>query len=243
MGGAGVTPEFGKWENVTAMFPLHNHRTNRELLTRLSKRIFLTLEDLDQIRDLWGAKVAFYFAFIQTYFRSLTFPCAAGIVAWAFLPKYSLFFALVIGIWCTVFLEYWKIKQADLAIRWNVRGVGDLKTNRPQFHYEKEVVDSAGRIRHHFPKWKRILRQSVVVPFVLVSTLFLGILITFVFAIEIFVSEAYDGPYKWYLVSANPTHIEVPDDMLRYPRNIFPQFFLLLFCHTSPISSKILPPP
>jgi anoctamin-10 len=208
LGGAGITPQSGQWKNVAAIFPLHNHVTNRVLLTHLSTRMFLTVEDLDRIRDLWGAKTGFYFAFIQTYFRSLFFPCGAGIFAWAFLPKYSLFFALVIGIWCTVFLEYWKIKQTDLAIRWNVRGVGGLKDNRPQFRYEKKIVDSAGRVRHLYPRWKRILRQLVVVPFVLVSTLFLGMLITLVFVAETYISEAYEGPYKFYLVSS-PTSPDV----------------------------------
>ncbi|KAF2852104.1 DUF590-domain-containing protein [Plenodomus tracheiphilus IPT5] len=199
LGGAGITPEFGQWENVTAIFPLHNNRANRALLSHLSMRIFLDVEDLDQIRNLFGAKVAFYFAFVQMYFRSLAFPCIAGIFAWAFLPKYSLFFALVIGVWCTVFLEYWKIKQTDLSIRWQVRGVGDLKVNRPQFIYETKTIDDAGRVRHNFPRWKRIVRQLVVVPFVLVSTLFLGLLIAIVFAIETYISEAYDGPYKFYM--------------------------------------------
>ncbi|CAO2647320.1 Nn.00g082420.m01.CDS01 [Neocucurbitaria sp. VM-36] len=199
LGGAGITPGFDRWENVTTIFALHNHRTNHQLLSHLSKRIFLSLEDLDQIRDLWGAKVAFYFAFIQTYFRSLAFPCVAGVFTWAFLPKYSLFFAVVIGIWCTVFLEYWKIKEIDLALRWNVQGVGALKVNRPQFRYEKEIIDSAGRARHHFPRWKRIVRQSMVIPFILAGTLLLGILITIVFIIETFISEAYEGPYKFYL--------------------------------------------
>lgn len=165
----------------------------------MSTRFFLDLSDLDRIRNLWGAKIAFYFAFLQTYFRFLAFPCVAGVFAWAFLPQYSLLFALVIGIWCTVFLEYWKIKELDLAIRWDVRGVGNLKINRPQFRYESTVVDAAGRVLHSFPKWKRILRQLLVIPFVLVSTVFLGILIAFVFAIETFISEAYDGPYKFYL--------------------------------------------
>lgn len=163
--------------------------------------MFLKVDDLDRIRNIWGAKTAFYFAFIQTYFRALFFPCAAGIFSWAFLPKYSLFFALFIGVWCTVFLEYWKIKQLDLAIRWNVRGVNEIKINRPQFRYEKEVIDSVGRIRHHFPRWKRILRQLVVIPFVLVSTSLLGLLIALVFVIETYISEAYEGPYKFYLVS------------------------------------------
>jgi anoctamin-10 len=201
LGGAGITPGFAPWENVSAIFPLHNHRTNRALLAHLSKRVFLDLSDLDQIRDLWGSKVAFYFAFIQTYFRSLAIPCVAGILAWAFLPKYSLVFALLIGVWCTVFLEYWKIKETDLAIRWNVRGVGNLKLDRPQFRYEQEIVDSAGRVIHVFPRWKRIVRQMVVIPFVLVSTLLLGLLIACVFTIETFIGEAYEGPYKFYLVS------------------------------------------
>ncbi|KAF1836068.1 hypothetical protein BDW02DRAFT_494478 [Decorospora gaudefroyi] len=199
LGGAGITPGYAPWENVAAMFPLHNHRANRALLAHLSKRVFLDVNDLDQIRNLWGSQVAFYFAFIQTYFRSLAFPCVAGIFAWAFLPKYSLMFALVIGVWCTVFLEYWKIKQTDLAIRWNVRGVADVKVNRPQFRYTEEVIDSAGRMRHVFPRWKRVMRQLVVIPFVLVSTLLLGILLAFVLTIETFISEAYEGPYKFYL--------------------------------------------
>jgi anoctamin-10 len=170
------------------------------LLTQLSKRLFLTLDDLDQIRDLWGAKIAFYFAFLQTYFRSLVFPCVAGTFAWGFLPKYSLLFALTIGIWCTVFLEYWKIKQTDLAIRWKVRGVENLKVNRAQFRYDREIVDAVGRVRHVFPRWKRIVRQLAVIPFVLVSTILLGVFITLVFVIETYISEAYDGPYKFYLV-------------------------------------------
>lgn len=208
LGGAGITPDSGQWENVASIFPLHNQTTNRALLTHLSTRMFLGVEDLDRIRDLWGSKTAFYFAFIQTYFRSLFFPCAAGIFAWAFLPKYSLFFALVIGIWCTVFLEYWKIKQTDLAIRWDVRGVGDLKVNRPQFRYEKEIVDSAGRVRQYFPRWKRILRQLVTVPFVLVSTMLLGMLIALVFVVETYISEAYEGPYKFYLVGYLPNPLK-----------------------------------
>jgi anoctamin-10 len=205
LGGAGITPNFGKWENVTSIFPLHNSAANQDLLLHLSKRLFLSSDDLDRIRDLWGAKVAFYFAFIQTYFLALIFPCVTGVLAWAFLPTYSLLFALVIGAWCTVFLEYWKLQETDLSIRWNVRGVSNLKQNRPQFQYDKEVFDPARRLQQYFPRWRRIARQLVVVPFVVFSTLMLGVLISGVFAIETFISEAYDGPYKFYLVSL-PSH-------------------------------------
>ena len=201
LGGAGITPGFGKWENVTAIFPLHNDSANQRQLLHLSKKFFLSTEDYDGIRNIWGTKIAFYFAFIQTYFLFLTFPCIAGIFAWLFLPKYSLLFAIVICVWSTVFLEYWKLQETDLSIRWNVRGMGGVKADRPQFRYEKEFVDATGRVQHYFPKWKRVARQLITVPFVLFSTIVLSILIAGVFALEVFICEAYEGPYKFYYVS------------------------------------------
>ncbi len=62
-----------------------------------------------------------------------------------------------------------------------MKGVGRIKVNRPQFEYEKVLVDGFGRTIHYFPKWKAISRQMVQIPFVLVSLLTLGALIIFVF--------------------------------------------------------------
>lgn len=104
------------------------------------------------------------------------------------------------GLWCIVFVEYWKLKQTDLSIRWEVKGVGNHTTDRPQFDYEKVMVDDVGRTRHYCPKWKQIARRLVQIPFVLVAALSLGALIAVVFAIEILISETYDGQYKSYLV-------------------------------------------
>ncbi|OBR14489.1 Plasma membrane channel protein [Colletotrichum higginsianum IMI 349063] len=196
LGGAGITPEAGQWKNVKAIFPLHNEERNQSLMKHLSKRLFLTLDDIDSIRDLWGTKVAFYFAFIQTYLLFLTFPAITGVIAWMYLSKYSLFYAISTCVWCTVFLEYWKIQEVDLSIRWNVQGIGKVKVNRPQFKYDRIVKDEAGREKHYFPKWKQITRQLLQIPFVLISALALGAIIVLVFAIEVLISEGYDGPYK-----------------------------------------------
>ncbi|KAI0154582.1 calcium-activated chloride channel-domain-containing protein [Xylariaceae sp. FL1272] len=195
-GGAGVSTDS---DNVKAVFPIHNEPTNRRLLTHLSKRLFLTKVDLDEIRDLFGSKVAFYFAYMQTYLLFLAFPSITGIFAWAFLPKYSLIYAIITLVGCTVFLEYWKIMQADLSIRWNVKGVAALKANRPKYRYEKVTVDSARRTKHYYPKWKSFARQSLQIPFFALCLATLGVIITGVFAIEILVSEAYQGPYQSWL--------------------------------------------
>lgn len=182
------------------IFPLHNNHRDEALLLHLSKCIFLTTEDLDMIRDLFGSKIAFYFAFLQTYLLYLAFPCMVGLIPWYIGSEYSLLFALFIGIWCTVFLEWWKIRQTDLALRWNIRGIDKLKTNRPQFQHDSETVDASGRILLHFSRRKRILRQLVVIPFVLVCALLLGALVAMIFVVETFIGEVYDGPYKFYLV-------------------------------------------
>ncbi|KAK9776404.1 putative Calcium-activated chloride channel-domain-containing protein [Seiridium cardinale] len=191
-GGAGITPGFGKWENVKSIFPIHNEVANRKLLKHLSKRLFLTKDDLDQIRDLFGSQASLH--------------AATGVLAWAFLPKYSLVYAILTLLGCTIFLEYWKILQADLSIRWSVRGVAALKTNRPNFHYDKVIIDESGRRKHYYPKWKSFARQSLQIPFFAFCLLALGIIITLVFALEVLVSEVYHGPYQGYLEYA-PTLI------------------------------------
>ncbi|KAF5974043.1 IST2-like protein [Fusarium bulbicola] len=185
LGGAGITPGTGKWENVKAIFPIHNSNVNQSLLKYLSRKFFLSNEDIDQIRNLHGSKVAFYFAFIQAYLLFLTFPAVTGVIAWLWLPRYSLAYGILTSVWCTVFLEYWKIQEIDLSLRWNVKGIQHVKVNRPQFKYDYE--------------WKKVVRQLLQIPFLLVAFLALGITIIAVFTIEILISETYAGPYKDYL--------------------------------------------
>jgi hypothetical protein len=89
---------------------------------------------------------------------------------------------------CTIFLEYWKIRQTDLCIRWNVRGVGHAKVNR------------MGHIQGQYSRSTYVFRQLLQFPFFFVALLCLGAVITLVFAIEILISEVYEGTYSSYLV-------------------------------------------
>jgi anoctamin-10 len=57
LGGANVRPGVHPWDNVKSTFPLHNSTTNQRLLRHLGRRLFLRVEDLDMIRDLFGPKV------------------------------------------------------------------------------------------------------------------------------------------------------------------------------------------
>lgn len=75
------------------------------------------------------------------------------------------------------------------------------KVNRPKFQYDKIFMDSEGRTVHYFPKWKRIVRQLLQVPFFAIAAAALGAIICAIFAFEVLISEAYEGPYQYYLVS------------------------------------------
>lgn len=122
-------------------------------------------------------------------------------IAWLWLPRYSLAYAILTSIWCTVFLEYWKIQEVDLSLRWNVKGIQGVKVNRPQFKYDKVFTDGGGRKHYYFPRWKKVTRQLLQIPFLLFAFFALGVIIIAVFGIEILISETYAGPYKYYLVS------------------------------------------
>lgn len=199
-GGAGITPRSGQWKYVASIFPLHDHQFNKEWIKRWSTKYILDDNDLDEIRDKFGESVAFYFAFLQSYFKFLVFPAAFGFAAWLILGKFSLLYAHVNCLWSVVFFEYWKKKEVDLAVQWGVRGVSKIQQPRPQFQHESEAQDPVtGEIIKVFSPFKRLSRQLLQVPFAIACMAVLGSLIFSCFAIEIFITEVYNGPFKQYL--------------------------------------------
>ncbi|KAL7629066.1 hypothetical protein AAE478_000584 [Parahypoxylon ruwenzoriense] len=199
-GGAGITPKIGQWKHVISIFPLHNHSFNRQWIKQWSTKYFLNDQDLDQIRDKFGESVAFYFAFVQSYFAFLLFPAAFGFGAWLILGHYSWFYAFVNSLWSVIFFEWWKKKEVDLAVQWGVRGVSRIQRPRTQFRWDHEAADPVtGEAVKVYSPVKRLQTQLLQVPFALGCLTVLGALYIFCFSIEIFLSEVYNGPFKSYL--------------------------------------------
>jgi anoctamin-10 len=200
-GGAGITPKSGQWTCVESIFALHDHTFNKAWIKHLSSRYFLNAKDLTDIKDRFGEKIAFYFSFLQSYFLFLTFPAIFGFLSWFFLSQYSPTYAIVNGLWSVVFIEYWKKQETDLAVQWGVRGVSKIQRKRAAFKHEREVRDpiTGEEVKLYSPV-KRLGRQLLQIPFALSAACLLGGLIAACFAIEIFISEVYDGPFKSYLV-------------------------------------------
>ncbi|KAI9645361.1 hypothetical protein NHQ30_006098 [Ciborinia camelliae] len=199
-GGAGITPKKGEWEGVESIFPLHDHAFNKAWIKEITSKYLLTTKDLEDIKDRFGERIGFYFAFLQSYFMFLIFPATFGFCAWILLGQYSPVYAIVNGLWGIVYTEYWKKQETDLAVQWGVRGVSKIQHKRPDFKHEREIKDpvTGEQIKFYSPV-KRLSRQLLQVPFALCAAIILGSLIATCFAIEIFISEVYDGPFKAYL--------------------------------------------
>ncbi|KEF59360.1 uncharacterized protein A1O9_04204 [Exophiala aquamarina CBS 119918] len=196
-GGAGITPKHGEWKNVEAVFPLHDHVKNKKWMTEFTRKTFLTADDLDEIRNTIG----YYYAFLQSYFTFMIFPAAFGFSCWVLLGNFSPVYAIVNGLWCVIFVEYWKRQEQELAIRWNVKNVSAIEDKRKEFVPEKTVTDPVtGEKVSFFPAKKRLQRQLLQIPLALLCVVALGAVICTCYAIEIFISEVYDGPLKSILV-------------------------------------------
>lgn len=146
-------------------------------------------------------QIGYYYAFLQSYFTFMIFPAIFGFSCWVLLGTFSPIYAIVNGLWCVVFVEYWKRQEQELAIRWNVKNVSSIEDKRREFVPEKIVTDPVtGEQVAYFPAKKRIQRQLLQIPLAFLCLVALGAVIAFSFAIEIFLSEVYDGPLKAILV-------------------------------------------
>lgn len=124
-----------------------------------------------------------------------------GVSAWLLLGNFSPVYGILNSLLCVGFIEYWKYQEADLAVRWGVRGVSSIETQRHDFAPEKSITDPVtGQEMAFFPHQKRLQRQLLQLPFVILAALVLGTIIATCFAIEIFVSEIYNGPGQSALV-------------------------------------------
>lgn len=199
-GGAGITVGTDKWKYLDSIFPLHNHEFNKAWIQKWSRKYLLDQQDLDEIRNKYGETVAFYFAFVQAYFKFLIFPSAAGFAAWMLLGRFSVLYGLLSSLWSVIFFEYWKQREVDLAVQWGTRGVSSIQHQRPEFRWEYEAEDPVtGEPVKVYSPYKRFQTQLLQIPFALACIVVLGSLVVTCNSLEIFINEVYNGPFKQYL--------------------------------------------
>ncbi|KAJ3894824.1 calcium-activated chloride channel-domain-containing protein [Lentinula edodes] len=194
-GGLGIHPDIPRWDLIQTVFCLHD-RVFNELWVHSWASNWLSTASVpqEQIRAHFGDAFSLYFIFIQSYTRALAVPAAFGVIFWAIGAPYSPIYSLLTSVWGIGFVEWWRVKERRIALRYGVRGSTRVEKARVQNRY-KDVS-----------AWTRELRILASVPVILSFAVLLAVLMTGIFFLEEFCEHFYTGPGQKY-VTFTPTII------------------------------------
>ncbi|KAG1498517.1 hypothetical protein G6F47_006337 [Rhizopus delemar] len=198
-GGAGISTETDEY--VEAIIPLHNDEFNNNWLKSWSTKWLIQDNDLLLIRDHFGEKIAYYFAFLQNYFLWLSAPSFMGIFVYlTHTNTLALWYSFAMIFWAVVFIEIWKRKEKELSIQWGVRNYSKNEKRRTEFKGDMWIKDQVtGEDKPEVSAYKLLGRRLASIPGVAAGAVFLSVIVGFVFALQLFLHEYYNGPFHQFL--------------------------------------------
>eukprot|EP00457_Paulinella_chromatophora_P001637 gb/GEZN01001639.1/.p1 GENE.gb/GEZN01001639.1/~~gb/GEZN01001639.1/.p1 ORF type:complete len:821 (+),score=84.66 gb/GEZN01001639.1/:100-2562(+) len=147
-------------------FPLHDEGTREALETKWMKFWPLFDQPLPEIRDYFGEKVAFYFAFLQYYCIWLAIPALLGLIVFA--QQITSGFAVDVeslplmgvgvALWASLFLEFWKRREATLRCDWGMTNFVVKEPTRAEFQGTLQRDPRNGELIFYFQWYERFVR-------------------------------------------------------------------------------------
>ena len=149
---------------ILALYPLHDVHVSQKLLRHWTY-IFNNVWNLPlwQIKEYYGEKIALFVGLTSHFSTWLIVPAIIGIPLtlliilndWDFSSFFLPAFAFLMCIWAIVMLEYWKRREAELALSWGTIDFENIEEVRPEFKGEaiKSYID--GEDITYFPPSER----------------------------------------------------------------------------------------
>jgi Calcium-activated chloride channel len=165
--------------SMMAFFPMHEQERLDVLNVKMNDWRSAFFSPVNDVRSYYGEKIAYYFGFLAFYNRLLVIPTIFGIFQfiWMLIDKRidtggMFFYALIVSVWATVFLEMWKRQEAKYRLRWGMASFEETEQPRPEFKGEWLPSPINGQLEEQFPWIQKIIRgivsQTVVVTMILV---------------------------------------------------------------------------
>ncbi|KAJ6621490.1 calcium-activated chloride channel-domain-containing protein [Mycena sp. CBHHK59/15] len=189
-GGLGISSDVPEWDLVESVMVLHDREFNERWIHAWTTSRFVSVKQ-ERLREHFGDSVAMYFSFLHSYTQALTFPAILGVLFFFFGKPYSPLYSILIVLWSVVYVEWWRVRERILSLRFGTRGSFRVERRRAQY-------------KPGFPWWKHELRMIASLPVIL---LFAGVLVsilTGIFVFEAFVTQLYTGPGHNY-IAFSPT--------------------------------------
>lgn len=189
-GGLGISNDAAEWDLVESITPMQNRDFN-EHWVKAWKLKNLASVPLGRIREQFGDAVAYYFAFLSSYTTFLVFPAALGLFAHFFLGPYNPWYSLLVALWSTFFVEWWRVHERILSLRFGTRNSFRVERRRAQY--------TPG-----MPWYVREFRILLTLPVIALFGFALTSILTGIFVFEAFITHLYEGPGK-QVVGFTPT--------------------------------------
>ncbi|KAK7031750.1 calcium-activated chloride channel-domain-containing protein [Favolaschia claudopus] len=184
-GGLGISPDSPDWDLVESVMTLHDREFNEKWIHAWTTSRFVSVKQ-GHLREQFGDSVAMYFSFLHAYTQALIFPAALGVLFYFFGSPYSPIYSILIVLWSIVFVEWWRVRERKLSLRFGTRGSFRVERRRARY------VDG-------FPWWKHELRMIASLPVITVFAAVLVSILTGIFVFEAFVTTLYTGPGHKYI--------------------------------------------
>mmetsp|Transcript_2675 Transcript_2675/g.4513 ORF Transcript_2675/g.4513 Transcript_2675/m.4513 type:complete len:767 (+) Transcript_2675:110-2410(+) len=180
--------------NMLAFFPLHNDAERAALrrawLPTVREQLYRNpaKQPVWDIKQYLGEKVAMYFAFLGHYTNWLLGLSFIGILVTVYdgmvgtlSSVMTPYFAAFVAFWAVLMLEYWKRRQATLAMEWGMTEFEEEQLDRPEFHGTLITSYVDGKPTLYFPKKSRDKRVACSQFTVWVLILVVVISVAFIF--------------------------------------------------------------
>lgn len=194
---------------VDGVHPIQNRRFCAQLLSSLARKPFLQAQLLHALRNEYGEKIAFLFAFRTYYQRWLRLPAALGVLL-SLLPLVSQripaliapVFGLAVPVWASLMLEGWSARQRELASLWGVHGLheaevlradslgGEDRQHRGSSGGGGAITLAAEAARLQQARRRRRLKRCVTIPVLGGQLLLLTAIISVLYAVWISIHES-----------------------------------------------------
>eukprot|EP00904_Undaria_pinnatifida_P001081 jgi/Undpi1/10974/HiC_scaffold_30.g13275.m1 len=115
-------------------------------------------QPLDQVKDYLGEKIGLYFALLGHYTAWLGPLSILGLlmsidqlVEWNLDATLAPYFSIFVSFWAVLMLEFWKRKEARLAMRWGMSEFEAAEVDRPEFKGDTMVSFIDGSPMTYYP--------------------------------------------------------------------------------------------
>ncbi|KAJ7498162.1 calcium-activated chloride channel-domain-containing protein [Mycena galericulata] len=189
-GGLGISPDASEWDLVESVMALHDREFNERWIHAWTTSRFVSVKQ-ERLREHFGDSVAMYFSFLHSYTQALVFPAVLGVLFFFFGSPYSPIYSILLVLWSVVYVEWWRIRERLLSLRFGTRGSARVERRRAQY------IEGV-------PWWKKELRMIASLPVIALFAAVLVSLLTGIFVFEAFVTQLYTGPGHKY-IAFSPT--------------------------------------